>query len=136
MTLLYDAGRLWIDVTTELPVTSYPPGSAPDPGRVAGIDLGVIHPFAAACPTDGTALLVSGRAIRAEHRLHLTDTNTAAAPPPAAPLTKAGAGRDAGARPAAAPASSRPGTAAGSGKPCTKPPRPWSAGPSRNRSAR
>ena len=74
VTLLYDAGRLWIDVTTELPVTSYPPGSAPDPGRVAGIDLGVIHPFAAACPTDGTALLVSGRAIRAEHRLHLTDT--------------------------------------------------------------
>jgi IS605 OrfB family transposase len=74
VTLLFDAGRLWLDVTAELPVTIYPPGSAPDPARVAGVDLGVIHPFAVACPADGTALLVSGRALRAEHRLHLADT--------------------------------------------------------------
>jgi IS605 OrfB family transposase len=74
VTLLFDAGRLWLDVTAELPVTAYPPGSAPDPARVAGVDLGVIHPFAAACPEDGIALLVSGRALRAEHRLHLADT--------------------------------------------------------------
>ncbi|MDY7090942.1 MAG: transposase, partial [Actinomycetota bacterium] len=74
VTLLFDAGRLWIDVTAELPITTYPAGTGPDPARVAGVDLGIIHPYAAADPADGSALLVSGRAIRAEHRLHLTDT--------------------------------------------------------------
>jgi IS605 OrfB family transposase len=73
VTLLYDAGRLWADVTAEVPVTVYPPGAEPDPGRVAGVDLGIIHPYAVTGP-DGQALLVSGRAIRAEHHLHLKDT--------------------------------------------------------------
>ncbi|MFF5288649.1 hypothetical protein [Paractinoplanes globisporus] len=73
VTLLFTDGRLWIDVTAELPVTTYPAGQAPDPGRVAGVDLGIIHPFAAA-GAGGEALLVSGRAIRAEHRPHLADT--------------------------------------------------------------
>jgi transposase len=73
VTLLFDAGRLWADVTAEVPVTVYPPGQAPDPGRVAGVDLGIIHPYAVAGP-DGQALLVSGRAVRAEHYLHLKDT--------------------------------------------------------------
>jgi IS605 OrfB family transposase len=74
VTLVFDAGRLWIDVTAELPVTTYDVGHEPDPARIAGVDLGIIHPYAAAGLTDGTALLVSGRGIRAEHRLHLTDT--------------------------------------------------------------
>jgi IS605 OrfB family transposase len=73
LTLLYQDGRLWLEVTAELPVTSYPAGSEPDPARVAGVDPGVIHPYAVAGP-DGQALLVSGRAIRAEHRMHLADT--------------------------------------------------------------
>jgi hypothetical protein len=73
VTLLYDAGRLWADVTAEVPVTVYPPGAGPVPGRVAGVDLGIIHPYAVAGP-DGEALLVSGRAVRAEHHLHLADT--------------------------------------------------------------
>ena len=73
VTLLYDAGRLWADVTAEVPVAAYPPGAEPDPVRVAGVDLGIIHPYAVAGP-DGQALLVSGRAIRAEHHLHLHDT--------------------------------------------------------------
>jgi putative transposase len=73
VTLLYDAGRLWVDVTAEVPVIAYPSGAEPDPGRVAGVDLGIIHPYAVAGP-DGQALLVSGRAIRAEHHLHLKDT--------------------------------------------------------------
>ena len=51
----------------------YPDGQAPDPGRVAGIDLGIIHPYAVAGP-DGQGLLVSGRAVRAECRLHLRDS--------------------------------------------------------------
>ena len=72
VTLLYEAGRLWVDVTAEVPVTAHPPGAEPDPGRVAGVDLGIIHPYAVAGP-DGQGLLVSGRAIRAEHRMHLAD---------------------------------------------------------------
>src|SRR5215469_1830790 len=64
VTLLYGAGRLWADVTAEVPVTVYLPGAEPDPGWVAGVDLGIIHPYAVAGP-EGQALLVSGRAIRA-----------------------------------------------------------------------
>jgi len=72
VTLLYDAGRLWADVTAEVPVACYPAGQEPDPARVAGVDLGIIHPYAVAGP-GGEGLLVSGRAIRAEHRMHLAD---------------------------------------------------------------
>jgi putative transposase len=72
VTLLYDAGRLWVDVTAEVPVACYPAGQKPDAARVAGVDLGIIHPYAVAGP-DGEGLLVSGRAIRAEHRMHLAD---------------------------------------------------------------
>jgi IS605 OrfB family transposase len=72
VTLLFD-GRLQVDVTAEVPVAVYRTGHGPDPGRIAGVDLGVIHPFAVA-GTDGRQLLVSGRAIRAEHRQHLRDT--------------------------------------------------------------
>jgi transposase len=42
-----------------------------DPGRVAGVDLGIIHPYAVI--TQDAALLVSGRALRAEGWLHLHD---------------------------------------------------------------
>ena len=73
MTLVYDAGRLWVDVTAEVPAARYPAGLEPDPAQVAGVDLGIIHPYAVAGP-DGEGLLVSGRAIRAEHRMHLADT--------------------------------------------------------------
>ena len=72
VTLLYDAGRLWVDVTAEVPVAGYPAGQEPDPGQIAGVDLGIIHPYAVAAP-GGEGLLVSGRAIRAEHRMHLHD---------------------------------------------------------------
>jgi transposase len=69
VTLLCEAGRLWIDVTAEVPVATYSEEEAPDPDRLAGVDLGIIHPYAAAGP-DGQLLLVSGRAIRAECRQH------------------------------------------------------------------
>jgi IS605 OrfB family transposase len=72
VTLLYDAGRLWADVTAEVPVAACPAGQEPDPGRVAGVDLGIIHPYAVAGP-EAQGLLVSGRAIRAEHRQHHAD---------------------------------------------------------------
>jgi IS605 OrfB family transposase len=68
VTLLAEAGRLFLDVTAELSV------AAPDldAETVAGVDLGIIHPFAVVAGDEG--LLVSGRAIRAEERLHLEDT--------------------------------------------------------------
>ncbi|MFE9957312.1 RNA-guided endonuclease InsQ/TnpB family protein [Micromonospora sp. NPDC005299] len=73
VTLLCEGGRLYLDITAEVPVATYPAGEEPDPARVAGVDVGIIHPYAVAGP-DGAGLLVSGRAIRAEHRMHLADT--------------------------------------------------------------
>jgi len=63
--------KLFVDVTAEIPVASYDEGTEPDPERVAGVDLGIIHPFALA--GEEKALVVSGRAIRAENRLHLAE---------------------------------------------------------------
>ncbi len=68
VTMLADAGRLVVDVTAAIPVQA----ADVDPDRVGGVDLGIIHPYAVA--VDDQALLVSGRAIRAEERLHLADT--------------------------------------------------------------
>jgi IS605 OrfB family transposase len=68
VTLLVDAGRLVLDVTAGLEAEDYDL----NPGRLAGVDLGIIHPIAAR--RDEQALLVSGRALRAEDRLHLADT--------------------------------------------------------------
>jgi putative transposase len=68
----YAYGRLYLDVTAEVPVATYPEGEGPDLGRVAGVDLGMIHPYAVTGP-EGKGLLVSGRPIRAEHRQHLRD---------------------------------------------------------------
>jgi hypothetical protein len=59
-------------VTAEVPVATYPPGVGPDPALVAGVDLGIIHPYAVAGPV-GQQLLVSGRVIRAGCRQHLRD---------------------------------------------------------------
>jgi IS605 OrfB family transposase len=73
VTLISEGGRLFVEVTAEVPVATYPQGAEPDPARVAGVDPGIIHPFAVAGP-DGCGLVVSGRAIRAESRLHLGDT--------------------------------------------------------------
>src|SRR5215211_4539056 len=67
VTLLHDAGRLWLSVTAAVPVEQHDL----DPDRVAGVDLGIIHPYAVV--TEDAGLLVSGRAVRAESYLHLKD---------------------------------------------------------------
>jgi len=72
VTLLADGARLCVDVTAEIEIETYRPGEAPDPDRIAGIDLGIIHPFAVVA--DERSLLVSGRALRAESRLHLAES--------------------------------------------------------------
>jgi len=70
VTLLIDAGRMVLDVTAGLEAQDHDLDL--DPERVAGVDLGIIHPIAATAAEQG--LLVSGRAVRAEERLHLADT--------------------------------------------------------------
>jgi IS605 OrfB family transposase len=69
VTLVADDGRLWLDVTARVAVSDHDL----DPTRVAGVDIGLIHPYAVAGP-DGQGLVVSGRAVRAESRLHLEDS--------------------------------------------------------------
>jgi putative transposase len=68
VTLLFEAGRLSVDVTAAL----QPEDHDLDPGIIAGVDPGIIHPFAVVAGDE--ALLVSGRAVRAECHLHLADT--------------------------------------------------------------
>jgi hypothetical protein len=65
--LLEDGGELWLDVTAWVQVQLPRTGC----GLVAGIDPGIIHPVAVAAADQ--ALLVSGRALRAEEFLHLQD---------------------------------------------------------------
>jgi putative transposase len=48
---------LWLAVTAAVPVQQHDL----DPGRVAGVDLGIIHPYAVV--TQDAGLLVSGRAL-------------------------------------------------------------------------
>jgi IS605 OrfB family transposase len=66
VTLVANGGRLWLAVTAAVPVRH-----CLDPGRVAGVDLGIINPYALV--TGQAGLLVSGRALRAESYLHLRD---------------------------------------------------------------
>jgi hypothetical protein len=73
VTLCAEAGRLHLEVTAEVPVEDH----ALDPTRSAGVDIGIIHPFAVAAGDEG--MLVSGRALRAEERLHLSATKPASA---------------------------------------------------------
>jgi IS605 OrfB family transposase len=67
VTLLADGGRVWLAVTAAVPVQQH----HPDLGRVAGVDLGIIHPYAVV--TEDAGMLVSGRALRAESYLHRAD---------------------------------------------------------------
>jgi hypothetical protein len=123
VTLLYDAGRLWVDVTAEVPIASYLAGQEPDPARIAGVDLGIIHPYAVAGPA-GQALLVSGgRSAPSTGCTWPTVRPAAGQSPPAPP----GPGRKAhagGGTTGAASARPRRGTGGGSARPSTKLPRP------------
>jgi IS605 OrfB family transposase len=67
VTLLAEGRRLWLAVTAAVPVEQH----EVDPGKVVGVDLGIIHPYAAVAEDAG--LLISGRALRVESRLHRAD---------------------------------------------------------------
>jgi transposase len=65
--LVEEGGELFMDITSWVAV----PQSEAVPDKVAGVDPGIIHPLAIA--VGDQALLVSGRAVRAEEFLHLED---------------------------------------------------------------
>jgi IS605 OrfB family transposase len=67
VTLFVEGGLLWLSVTAAIPCEQHDL----DQDRVAGVDLGIIHPYAVV--TEDAGMLVSGRAIRAESWLHLQD---------------------------------------------------------------
>jgi len=66
--LTEEAGDLFLVVTAWVGVEQ----AQVDPEKVGGADPGIIHPWAVSSGED--ALLISGRAIRAEEALHLSDS--------------------------------------------------------------
>ncbi|MBO0714168.1 MAG: hypothetical protein J2P59_05405, partial [Acidimicrobiales bacterium] len=66
--LVEEAGALFVDLTAFVAVVP----AALDEAQAAGVDVGIIHPLALAYRD--RALVVSGRALRAEEFLHLADT--------------------------------------------------------------
>ena len=116
--------KLFVDVTAEVPVASYEEGMGPDPARVAGVDLGIIHPYAVAA--EGAALVVSGRAIRAEHRLHLAERRPDPERWPPAPPNAVRRAHGVGVSTGRRAGSSKGVTGAEWPRPPTKRPGPWS----------
>ncbi len=124
VTLLAEGGRLWLAVTAAVPVQHHDL----DPGRVAGVDLGIIHPYAVV--TGEAGLLVSGRALRADSYLHLADQRARQAKPPGGRPSPGSAARGVGAAIGPACAGWRRGIAAASTKRSTRPPNRSSPSPS------
>ena len=129
VTLVYDAGRLWVDVTAEVPVACYPAGQEPDPARIAGVDLGIIHPYAVAGPgRPGAAGVGAGDPRRAPHAPGRHQGPRAGRWPAARP-SRGREGRGGGGTTGAASGWPRRGTGGGSARPSTRPPKPSSPGP-------
>ena len=130
VTLLFEDGRLWLDVTAEVPVAVYPPGQEPDPARVAGVDLGS-HPPLRRRRTRrvGAAGVRAGDPRRTPHAPGRHQSPPPGRRPPGTEARAAGVAAVA-ADPPPADRRWKAATSAGSAKPCTRPPRPWSAEPS------
>jgi hypothetical protein len=114
VTLLHDAGRLWLAVTAAVPVDQHDR----DPDRVAGVDLGIIHPYAVVAEDAG--LLVSGG--QCGPRATCTSRTSRLARPeqPGGPPSLGSAGRAAGVAIGGPSGGSRPATAAGSTRPIAR----------------
>jgi transposase len=127
VTLLFDGRRLQADVTAEVPVARYPSGQAPSPERVAGIDLGIIRPYAVAGPDGQGCWCRGGRSARSA-------ACTCAIPRPgpgllpAVPRNPGSRGHGGGGSTAAASGPPRPVMRGVSARPSTKPPGPWWTG--------
>ena len=64
VTLLNVGPKLFVDVTAEVPVATYG-AVGPDPAWIAGVDLGIIHPYAVGCSRSGLVNLGPGHPGRA-----------------------------------------------------------------------
>src|SRR6266511_359425 len=115
VTLLADGGRLWLAVTAAVPVQQHDV----ELSRIAGVDLGIIHPYAVV--TEDAGLLVSGRALRADSYLHLADQRARQAKAPGGRPSPGSAARGVGAAIGPACAGWRRGIAAASTKRSTRP---------------
>jgi hypothetical protein len=129
VTLLAEGGRLWLAVTAAVPAQH----DDLDPSRVAGVDLGIIHPFAVATGTSGCWCRGGRSAPRATCILRIRRPGTPE--PPAAHPGPANEGRGAGAAIGLACAGSRRAIAAASTRPSTRPPSRSSPSPSSSGSA-
>ena len=123
VTLGFDAGRLYLDVTAEVPVAVYPAGRAPDPGRVAGVDLGIIHPYAVAGPGGRGCWSPAGPSGPNAASTCVTARAGPGPPRPALPGPVQRGSRRWRQHRRSAAAGRRPGIADGSGRPATRPPK-------------
>ena len=127
VTLGFDAGRLYLDVTAEVPVAAYPQGrDRTRPGWRAWT-------WASSTPTrppdqTGSSCWCPGGRSAPSAASTCATARAAPGPPPAAPPDQGSAGRAGGASTAAGSGRPRPGTGGGSARPSTRPPRPWSPG--------
>jgi hypothetical protein len=123
VTLLVDAGRLWVDVTAEVPVAAYPDGQQPDPARVAGWTWGsfIRTPWPGRagmgcwCPGGRSAPSAASTCAR---------PGTVAAPRPAGRRAAGSGARGGGGSIAAVTGWRRRGMGGGCGRPSTRPPQP------------
>jgi hypothetical protein len=127
VTLGYDAGRLYLDVTAEVPVAAYQPGEGPDPARVAGVT------WASSTRTRSRGRAGRGcwcRDGRSGRRPGSTCAiaRAAPAPPPGGHPSRGSGGRAGGASTAVPSGRPRPGMPGGCGRPSTRPPGKSSAG--------
>jgi hypothetical protein len=116
LTLLYEGGRLCLEVTAEVPVAAYPDREGPDPGRIAGVDLGIIHPYAVAGRKGRRCWCPGGRSAPSTASTCPTP-NSAAGPPPGGPRNPDSAGRGGGGKPEPGPAGGGPAPASGPASP-------------------
>ncbi len=130
VTIGYDAGRLYADVTAEVPVTVYPPGQGPDPAGPPGLTWASSTPTPSPARRARDCWCPGGRSGR---NAGSTCATARAAPGPLRPArpSPGSAGPAGGASTGAARRKQRPGTPGGSARPSTKPPKQvigWAAG--------
>jgi hypothetical protein len=130
VTLLHDGRRLWLAVTAAVPIQQ---DHDLDPNRVAGVDLGIIHPYAVV--TEDAGLLVSGRALRANSSLPLKDQQARHAKAARRAQGPGSVGRAAGAATDPGSVVPRRAIAAASTRPSMRPPERSSPSPSSSGSA-
>ncbi|PSK61351.1 hypothetical protein B0E53_06748 [Micromonospora sp. MH33] len=127
ITLLCEGGRLFLDVTAEVPVATYPSGEGPDPARVAGVDLGSSTRTRWPARTDRRCWCRGGRSAPNTACTWPTP-RPAAVRSPDGPRSPVRRGHGGGVSTGVGRGGSRAGTGAGCVRPSTRPPTRWCPG--------